>query len=161
MSTQDYLYIDILAQSLEKKRQILASLYELTKQQEKVLADKQVDMDAFEAAYEEKQRLLEEMAALDRGFELIYEKVKSAIAQNKQQYVQHITMLQALIKQVTELGVQIRLSEQINRQKLEAYFIMQRKELQAKQMINKNVNNYYRQMSRITDGTSYFMDKKQ
>jgi len=65
----------ILLESLKKKEKVLEKIQEYNKRQEQVFSENPVDMSTFDAAVEEKGKLIEELTRLDLGFEILYERL--------------------------------------------------------------------------------------
>lgn len=98
-------YISALQESLQKKLEVLNSLLKLTNEQRKILSEQDPNMDRFSSIIDEKDKLLETMEILDRGFESLFAKIGTTIKDNKYQYQQQITEMQNLIRSITDLSL--------------------------------------------------------
>lgn len=107
-----------------------------------------------------KEPLINELEKLDQGFADIYAKVQSTLNVQKQDYVQEITELQRLIKEITDLSVKIQALEERNRKMFEQYLLGRRQQLKNARKSSKTANAYYKTMSGTPQGEAYFMDKK-
>ena len=114
-------YVNILSDSLRKKLDVLQELFSLTKKQNEILSEKdteKVDIDGFDHAFEEKEKLIKKMQELDNGFDSVYKKVGSFLAENKQEYKQDILQMQNLIRSITDTGIKLESLEQQNKTKV-------------------------------------------
>lgn len=90
-------YITILSDSLRKKMDVLKKILSLTKEQGRILSEKDVDnvdIDSFDLAVEKKDELIKQMAELDKGFDSVYKKVGLFLSENKEEYKSEILQLQ-------------------------------------------------------------------
>lgn len=141
----------ILAESLEKKIQVLQEIQEYNKRQEQCFLSETVDLDGFDAAVEEKGKLIEKLSRLDEGFEILYEKLSSQLRDNREKYASQIKELQQLITRVTELGVTIQAQEARNKQLVERFFAKERDGIRKGRRASKAAYEYYKRAS----NTSY------
>lgn len=153
-------YMKILEDTLRKKLTVLQALLEACKRQEELAEQEAFDSDAFDITMEQKDALLAQLTKLDEGFEKTYEGVREEMTRNKSQYADQIRQMQALIRQVTDLGVAIRTQEERNRGKLELRFTEQKKEIRQVKTSNKVASTYYKAMANPQNTDSYFMDQK-
>ena len=73
-------YVQILIDSLKKKKATLLKIVELTEEQEKLIAagDK-LDLEPFATLVEKKGECIDTLNNLDSGFQKIYDRVKPVI----------------------------------------------------------------------------------
>jgi hypothetical protein len=95
-------YLAILIDSLQKKIILLDEISELTELQSKVLADKSMDFQVFDAYVNDKDVLVKQLEKLDEGFDLVYRHVQKDLPQKKTQYANEIGILQDLISQIMD-----------------------------------------------------------
>lgn len=153
-------YMQVLEESLARKSQVLQALLELSKQQTELAEADEFDMDAFTTLMEQKDALLEQLQALDSGFQKIYEGVKAELTEHREQYADPIRRIQTQIRKVTDLGVELQTLEERNRAKLEQKFSRQQQELRQVKTSNKVANAYYKNMSKLQNMDAYFLDQK-
>lgn len=153
--------LTILAESLEKKIQVLTKIQEYNKRQEQAFTAEEVDMDSFDAAVEEKGQLIEELQKLDVGFELLYERLAEQLKGNRERYASEIKGLQQQIAMVTELGVAVQVQERRNKQLVEQYFAKQRSGLGESRKASKAAYDYYKKVNNASYNPPQFMDSKQ
>lgn len=153
-------YMQVLEESLRKKTQVLQALLELSGQQTQLAEAEDFDMEEFTRLMERKDALLEQLQALDSGFQKIYEGVKAELDKHRTQYTEQIRKLQIQIRKVTDLGVELQALEERNRAKLEQRFARQQQELRQVKTSNKVANTYYKNMAKLQNMDSYFLDQK-
>lgn len=94
-------YITILSDSLEKKLDVLKKLLLVTKEQNMILSEKDIDkfdVYGFDTAVEKKEKLIGQMQELDKGFDTVYAKVGRFLSENKEEYKSEILKMQNLIE---------------------------------------------------------------
>lgn len=152
--------LTILSESLDKKLQILKEIQEYNKKQEQSFSKETANYEDFDAAIDEKGRLIEQLNKLDEGFESVYEKLAEELNGNREKYKVQIKELQDKIRQVTELGVSIQAQEQRNKALVEQYFSKERNQLRQERKNSKAVYDYYKRVSANNYTSSQFMDSK-
>lgn len=153
--------LTILSESLDKKLQVLNEIQEYNRKQEQSFLEETANLDDFDAAIEEKGRLIERLSKLDEGFEAVYGKLAEELKGNREKYKFQIRDLQDKIRQVTELGVTIQAQEQRNKKLVEQYFAKERNHIRQSRKSSKAAYDYYKSMSRSVVAPSQFMDSKQ
>lgn len=153
--------LTILAESLEKKIQVLKRIQEYNQRQEQAFLEEVVDMDSFDAAVEEKEALIEELSRLDNGFELLYERLAKELEANRAKYTAEIQGLQQQISIITEMSMTIQAQEQRNKQLVEGYFNKQRAGIRESRKASKMAYDYYKKVNQVGYAPPQFMDSKQ
>lgn len=156
----DNTYVHILVSTLSKKNNLLDNLITVTLLQEGYINTESFDMEQFEQTLPEKEVMIEQLNLLDEGFEQVYDHVKSQLNNYTNQFEQEILQLQELIRQVTEKSVRLQALEMQNKNKLESYFTIKKKEVKDFKMSRQMANNYYKNTANQHSGESYFLDKK-
>ncbi len=141
----------ILSESLDKKLQVLQEIQEYNQKQEQSFLGETMDLEGFDAAVEEKGRLIERVNQLDEGFELLYERLADELNRNREKYRTQIRELQEKVRRVTDLSVSIQAQEQRNKKLVEQYFAREREHIRQERRNSKAAYDYYRRMS----GASY------
>ena len=118
--------LTILSDSLDKKIEVLKRIQAFNDAQEKTFTESEPDMDSFDTALDEKEKLIQEILQLDQGFETLYERVKAELDENKDAYRDQIKELQAKITLITELSNAVQAKEARNKKLIENYFANQR-----------------------------------
>ncbi len=153
-------YLTVLEEALSKKDEILIQLIDITKNQESIIKEKEIDEMEFNRTLEEKDKLIQLIQTIDDGFERIYLLVKEELPKAQSRYIERIKRLQDLIKEVMDKGVELQVLEKHNKMKLEAFLRTKRSEIKDFKMNNKTVSNYYKSISKQYEQESYFFDKK-
>lgn len=153
-------YLQIMIDSLRKKKDILIRIVSLNEMQEEILSGKELNQDAFEDNMHEKGECIDELEKLDEGFQSVFDRIKEELDNNKQMYVDEIETMKKLIKEVTELGAKIEVQEAHNKVKVEAMFRRERQEHKEAKRSASMAKSYYQNMSRVSDEPQ-FMDTKQ
>lgn len=154
-------YMKLLEDSLQKKKEILIRLTELTKEQTILFASSEKSGERHDEIFAEKQQLIDELNELDDGFETTYKKISSIIKNNKAIYKNEIIGLQKLIKEITEMSVNLQVLEMKNKDKFDLYVKQQKSEIRQARESNRMSSKYYQNMAnRHQAGQTYFLDKK-
>ena len=157
-------YITILSDSLEKKLDVLKKLLLVTKEQNMILSEKdidKVDVDGFDAAVEKKEKLIGQMQELDKGFDTVYAKVGRFLLENKEEYKPEILKMQNLIRSITDIGVQLESLEQQNKTKFNTFIRNKRHAINDFKQSNRVATSYYQNISnQHREWQSHFLDQK-
>lgn len=153
--------LSILAESLDKKIQVLREIQKYNELQEASFQDGKAKLEDFDKAVEQKGILIEKLNKLDEGFEILYAKLAEQLKDNKERYASQIADLQQKIKLVTELGVSIQAQEKRNKALVEQFFAKERHGIRRGRQSSKAAYDYYKNMSQSGYASSQFMDSKQ
>ena len=136
---ENSVYVHMMVDSLKRKKQILMTLLSLTREQEQLLKDDELDADIFSAIIEEKGGQIDALNKIDEGFDTLFQYVKREIHANRMVYQSQIQAMQKLIGEVSELGIQIEALEHQNSGHFKVYLANQRKNIREKNARRKNV----------------------
>ena len=100
-------YLQMMIDSLNKKKGILIRIIELNEEQNQILSEETLNGDAFDDNMKAKGSCIDELDLLDEGFQSLYDRIKEELAGNKTKYSSEIAAMKQLIKEVTELGAKI------------------------------------------------------
>ncbi len=153
-------YMQMLAESLVKKSEILSELITKTNTQKEVVSAPEVDWDAFDAIVEDKGNLVEELVKLDDGFDALYARIKEELTENKVAYKNEIVKMQALIKEVTDKSTELQAMEHRNKALIEQRFAESKKAIKQSKMGSKAAMEYYQRMNNLKNVDPQLMDKK-
>ena len=153
-------YINIMRESLEKKRDILDRIIELNRQQKLLLQDPNLLPEDFEKNMDIKSGFVEQLNLLDDGFEELFERVKSNLNENKLQYADEIKKMQALIKEITEKTNTIQTQEVRNKEEADRKFADVREQVKGVRNSQKVVHQYYQNMMRQKNYSAQVIDNK-
>ena len=152
-------YLQIMIDSLIKKKDILQKIVEYNTEQESILKEVEFNGDAFQKNMESKSECIDELNRLDEGFQMVYDRVKEAVQMYKQNYKSDIERLQQLIREVTSLSATIQTQESRNKLQVEHRFRQLREETKTAKRSMSMANQYYKNMAQISSEPQ-FMDKK-
>ena len=119
-------YLNVLEESLQKKLQVMAKIQDYNLRQQEIFRSENVELEKFDEYVAEKGALIDEVTALDSGFETLYAKVSAELAENRDKYADQIKRLQELVSRVTEESVSIQAQEARNKKLVEDYFSRER-----------------------------------
>ena len=160
-SSENRTYINMMEDSLKKKKAILSTLYDQTKEQETLLADDTVDVDRFEELLNEKGIGIDELNQLDEGFDALYRKLEQELMGNQESYREEIGSMKRLITDVTDLGTKIQVLEKKNHDRFQQYISSEREKLRSANKSQQTAMTYAQNMSgRHKPGDSYFVNEK-
>lgn len=153
-------YMQILAESLEKKIVVLEKIEKLNEKQLEISSHQPMDMEAYDATMEEKGELIDEINRLDDGFTSTYERIKAQVQEHPEQYREQVLQLQELIRVAVEKGVAIEAQEKRNRSSVEMALRMKRNEIKQMKKSTSAAMSYYKSMSKINNVDPQLMDRK-
>ena len=156
-NTQNYLLI--LEESLNKKIIFLDELSKLTNLQKDIVSAEEFDDEAFSKNLEQKDAIIKELEKLDRGFQILYDNIKSQIENNRETYASEIKRLQELIKAVLDKSTNLQVMESRNKDLVKSRFASLRKEVRQLKKSRELATSYYKTMNNISS-EPYFLDKK-
>jgi len=157
MSAENYL--QIMTDSLIKKKDILTKLVALNDVQENIINRQEFDETDFNKNVDDKAELIEQLIKLDEGFNVVFERVKEQLSENKDAYSDQIKVMQGLIKEVTELAANVEAKENRNKSLIENRFAAMRREINDAKRSTQMANTYYKNMNKL-NYEPQFMDKK-
>lgn len=154
-------YLLVLQDGLDKKKEILNLIMEQNEIQEEALRTTP-DWDAFENSITQKDIYIQEIFKLDEGFEGIYERIKAALSDPNilTLHQDKIRLLQTKIREVTDLGVKLEVSEKRNRIRVEQIFRDEKNKLKQGMRSTKVATDYYKTMSQLNFVDPQLMDQK-
>lgn len=153
-------YLDILIESLDKKSRILNDILELTKKQQQAINEEELGLDEFEKLMDSKQKLIEEIQLIDSGFQSTYDRIKENISKQIDLYREEIIQLKQNITKASEIGIAIQVLEERNKQNIENHFKKGKNKVKTFKKSKSTAANYYKNMNKLQENQSYFLDKK-
>ncbi|CDB89787.1 putative uncharacterized protein [Clostridium sp. CAG:253] len=157
-------YVSILHDSLRKKLEIITEILYATRQQKKLLSIEKItdlDTEEFDRIVDDKQKLIEEMTELDKGFDSVFKKVGIYLSQNKYAYQSRILEMQNLIRSITDVSVELQSLEQQNKNFFNKFLREKRHEISSFKTSNKVAVSYYQNMSnQHREWQSHFLDQR-
>lgn len=153
-------YLNILQDSLKKKREVLEEIDTLCRLQGELLGTDPVDYDQFDRLVDDKDACIGQLEKLDEGFELLYERVREELQGKKEQYAPWIRETQSLITEILDRSVAIQAQENRNRAAVEQAIRRERQGIgKGKRSLNVAMD-YYRSMSNSHVVQPQYMDQK-
>jgi len=153
-------YINIMQESLLRKKQYLAEILDLTKRQEQLAKPKKIDEEAFGETIYRKDVLINNILEIDKGFSSVYDRVRTEILDNRELYQDELLNMQKLIKECVDLGMKIEALEERNRAALERAFSVGFKGIKRAKQSKNVANKYYKSMSNGNVNDSVLYDRK-
>ncbi|MGN0152159.1 MAG: hypothetical protein ACI39Q_06770 [Wujia sp.] len=153
-------YVDIMQESLVRKKNYLTEILELTREQERLAKEKKFDEEAFGAAIDRKEVLIDNINEIDKGFTSVYDRVRTEVLADKAQYHNELVNMQTLIRECVDLGMQIEVLEERNRATLEQAFAVGFKGIKQVKQSKHVANKYYKSMSNGMVNDSVLYDRK-
>lgn len=153
-------YVNMMVDSLSRKKKILEYILVKTREQENLLKDEEMDPDAFQAIIDEKGEQIDELNKIDEGFDTLFSYVEKEIKENRMAYRKQIEQMQQLIGEVSELGIQIQALEHQNSGHFKVYLANQRKLIRDFNVNSRTTTSYYQNMANVPKTEqSYFFNK--
>ena len=153
-------YIQLLIDSLEKKHELLEEIMNVTTKQQDMIDSSSFNEDEFMQTISLKEEQINKLSELDKGFEMVYDRIRDELGDNHKKYTSEIISLKELVTRVTDLSVNLQALEQRNKSKLQALLLRKRKNIKNARLSNETVTSYYKNMSAGNESKSYFYDKK-
>lgn len=153
-------YVNMMVDSLSRKKRILEFILQKTREQEILLKDDEMDPDKFQAIIDEKGEQIDELNKIDEGFDTLFSYVEKEINENRMAYRTQIEQMQKLIGEVSELGIQIQALEHQNSGHFKVYLANQRKAIREFHVNNRTTASYYQNMANAPKPEqSYFFNR--
>lgn len=153
-------YINIMVESLEKKRDVLSQIIELNRQQKFQLQDPNLSPEEFEKNLSYKGQLIDKLNLLDNGFEELFERVRETLDSNREQYAEEILKMQSLIKDISAQTNTIQTQELRNREEAIRKFADVRQQVKGVRNSQKVVRQYYDNMMGQRNASAQIIDNK-
>ena len=143
-------YLQMMIDSLNKKKKILTRIIELNEEQDAILSEPVLDDATFDSNMKAKGDCIDGLDRLDEGFQALFNRVRDEINNNKAMYTEEIAVMKKLITEVTELGAKIEVQEARNKVKVEAMFRRERQEHKEAKRSASMAKSYYQNMSKVS-----------
>lgn len=153
--------LDMLEESLIKKIEVMKKIQSENAAQKDILSDLQnVDIETFDKTLDVKGDYIDQLLALDEGFQGLFDRVKAEIGDHKDKYADQITRMKTLIQEITGLSASIEAEEYRNKKLAEQYFSNARHQMNQSKQSSAVAFNYYQVMNNFKNIPPQFMDKK-
>lgn len=140
-------YIQILIQTLKNQKDILSQVLAVTKRQSVIADIENFNEEDFEQTLNEKEVLIAKLNEIDNGFVSVYGHVRVEIKNNPKLYSEELKEIQSLIKDCTDLSVEIKVVEERNREKLVKCFSAKNKQYGMQQNAATVASKYHQTMN--------------
>ena len=153
-------YVQILIDTLQKQVDILKDVLEVTKEQSVIAGKEDFDETLLEESLNKKEVLIAKLNSLDDGFTAVYGRVRSEVSAQQDLYQEELQKMQSLIKECTDLGVEIKVLEERNRERLMRCFSQKQKQYNSLKAAASVASHYHQTMNNTKIQDSYFLDQK-
>lgn len=154
-------YIKMLEDSLVKKVELLRQLQGLNQEQRIILEDSESSPEELDENMDKKAVIIERLDKMDDGFQSIFDKVKTELESNKDDYADEIKNMQKMITLITDLSTDVKAKEMQNKEIAKAKFSHIRTQIRETKHGQKAVASYYASMMNNTGyEDSQFWDQK-
>ncbi len=153
-------YLQIMAESLEKKLEVLDHIYEVNRRQFEISSVKPFDVEAYDVVVDEKSTLIDELNRLDDGFTSTYELVRAEVQKEPEKYRQQVMKMQELVRAAVDKSVSIEAQEKRNKASMEVALSSKRKEIKERRISASAATKYYSAVSKINNVDPQLMDRK-
>lgn len=155
-------YLELLEESLIKKISVLDRIEEFNLKQRELFVntDETPDFGKFDSFIEEKDRLIEELDALDNGFETMYERVADTLKENRSENADMIRRLQELIREITDKSSSLQSQERANKELMEDFFQSARDKIGKNRTSLNAAYSYFQSQQGTGSAESLYMDSK-
>jgi hypothetical protein len=153
--------LDMLEESLVKKIEVMKKICEENARQKEILSNSEnVDPEAFDKTLDSKGEYIDQLLALDEGFQSLFDRVKAEVGQHREDYAEQIRRMQGLIQEITALSASIEAQEHRNKRLAEKYFSTARAQMNQSRQSSSAAFNYYQTMNNFKNIPPQFMDTK-
>lgn len=153
-------YIQVLVDSLKKKITLLDTISQIDEEQRELAAAPKLDLELLDETVKRKSDCIDELNKLDDGFQLIYDRVKPELQDNREKHKESIILLKKLISEITDKSVAIQAEEERNKQAIAVHFSTYKKEIRQFKASRNATTNYYKSMNKLQNVQPVFMDRK-
>ncbi len=153
-------YVNIMKESLVRKKKYLQEILELTNKQGELAVAPELDQEAFGAIVDRKDILISNINEIDKGFTAVYDRVRKEIMRDKDLYKDELKSIQGHIKDCVDLGMSIESSELRNKSALETAFAKSFRGVKQLKQSKQVANKYYKSMSNGMVNDSILYDRK-
>lgn len=152
----DQNYIHLLLQTLEKQEATLQEVLQVTKEQSSIADAPEFQEQLLEKSLNQKEVLIAKLNELDDGFAAVYGRVRGIIREHPTMYRDELEQMQTYIKRCTDIGVEIKVLEERNKDKLAQCFAQKHKQYGVRQTAATVASKYHRTMHPDIGNTSGF-----
>ena len=151
------MYVDIMLDSLKRKKSYLEKILAYTEKQDVIAVSEEFDENEFENTVNNKEILINNINEIDKGFASVYDRIRVRLMEKKEDYSSDLKAMQGLIKECMDIGIKIEVLEERNRLKLENHLTNRQKNYRQVKQSKNIANKYYKNMigSAMVDSKLY------
>ena len=153
-------YVNIMRESLERKKKYLTEILTLTNEQASIASTESFDDARFSEIVDKKDVLIENINEIDKGFSSVYDRVRVEIQSDPAAYRESLLAIQDLIRNCVDLGMQIEAVEERNRAAMEQVFSVKFQGVRQVKQSKTVANKYYKSMANGMVNDSLLYDRK-
>lgn len=153
-------YVNIMQESLERKKKYLTEILAITNEQSAIASTEPFDDARFSEIVDKKDILIENINEIDKGFSSVYDRVRVEIQNDPAAYRESLLAIQDLIRNCVDLGMQIEAVEERNRATMEQVFSVKFQGVRQVKQSKTVANKYYKSMANGMVNDSLLYDKK-
>lgn len=153
-------YVNIMRESLERKKKYLTEILTLTNEQASIASTEPFDDARFSEIVDKKDVLIENINEIDKGFSSVYDRVRVEIQSDPTAYRESLLAIQDLIRNCVDLGMQIEAVEERNRAAMEQVFSVKFQGVRQVKQSKTVANKYYKSMANGMVNDSLLYDRK-
>jgi flagellar biosynthesis/type III secretory pathway chaperone len=153
-------YVAVLVQTLEKQCTALQEILAVTQKQSEIAAAEDFEEEMLEDTLNRKEVLIARLNELDGGFVSVYGRVRRELDEHRDKYQEELKQIQSLIKKCTDLGVEIKVLEDRNRDKMAQCFSGKQKLYNSKKTAATVASRYHQTMYGNGAAAYHFSKKK-
>lgn len=139
-------YVKMLLQTLQKQETTLWEVLKVTQRQSEIANGQAFNEDDFGETLNQKEILIARLNSLDDGFASVYSRVRNEVREHKDRYKEELLEIQKCIKICTDLGVEIKVLEERNRDRLAQCFTEKHKQYGSQMNAATVASKYHRTM---------------
>ncbi len=151
-------FLRMMQDVLRRKKAFLQDLLTITKEQDYLLHAGELDDEAFTATVNKKTDLIDKVNESDDAFQVIYKRISSSMKDRAAEHEGDITIIQDLIKDVTELQAAIQVLEKKNRETFDQRVNTRRQGIKNVKVSQKTASQYYKTQAKLNENGPVFMD---
>ncbi len=153
-------YIQVLLTTLKRQEETLQELLQITREQSHIAEREDFEETMLDGSLNRKEILITKLNEYDDGFTSVYGRIRDEVKDNSNEYQEELRTIRRLIKNCTNLGVEIRVLEERNRDKLTQCFANRQKVYAAKRNAVSVTSRYNQTMNNQRVMDAYRFNQK-
>ncbi len=153
-------YIQVLLTTLKRQEETLQELLQITQEQSHIAERADFEETMLDDSLNRKEILITKLNEYDDGFTSVYGRIRDEVKNDPNVYQEELGEIRRLIKRCTDLGVEIRVLEERNRDKLTQCFANRQKVYAAKRNAASVASHYNQTMNNQRVMDAYRFNQK-